>query len=80
MKRIGGRSSVWITITRVGLPLAYMMGALAIVVPGIIDMVVFIKTYQNITRFGKYKPNYEIHFPYPLPNHDSVSFPPSSTL
>ena len=34
------RSSVWITIARVGLPLTYMLGALAIVVPGIINMMV----------------------------------------
>ena len=34
------KASVWITIARVGLPLTYMLGALAIVVPGIINMVV----------------------------------------
>ena len=34
------KASVWITIARVGLPMAYMLVALAIVVPGIINMVV----------------------------------------
>ena len=34
------RASVWITLAKVGLPIAYMLVALAIVVPGVINVVV----------------------------------------
>ena len=39
-KRWWEKTSVWIKIARVGLPVAYMMVALAIVVPGIINIIV----------------------------------------
>ena len=34
------RASVWIAFAKIGLPMAYMLVALAIVVPGIINIVV----------------------------------------
>ena len=34
------RVSVWITVAKRGLPVAYMMATLAIVVPGVINIVV----------------------------------------
>ena len=39
-KRWWERASIWITLARVGLPVVYMLVALAIVVPGIINIVV----------------------------------------
>ena len=39
-KRWWERASVWIAFAKVGLPVAYMLVALAIVVPGIINIVV----------------------------------------
>ena len=39
-RRWWGRASVWIAFAKVGLPVAYMLVALAIVVPGIINIVV----------------------------------------
>ena len=32
------RMTVWITIAKIGLPIAYMMASLAIVVPGVINV------------------------------------------
>ena len=34
------RASFWITFSKIGLPVAYMMATLALVVPGVINVVV----------------------------------------